>query len=1573
MMPPVNRECRLSRLTNPQRAAILICALVIAGGSSFAFQDVQRMIDRLRGQRVRQRLAEDMRLTPMIDRDAEAWLKRALEATERGDWKLAADTLSRIIDEYGDRTISLDDGQRYVSAARAARDVLAEWPKEGLEAYRLLYDAEAQQLLNRARADHDLNSLRHIARRFALTSVGPDAIDLLIDWLLDAGQGAESVDLIEQLRTLPGTAVPEWKNSLRLALAFALSDQQHRARELVAQMRSPDSDSDVASGTATARPLPADWDARIDAVAAFIERTESHPFGESLELQVVSWPQMLGFPATGGRMPALEPTVTPEDIWRDTLPGTQRLDYSLVQQVSMLTGRPPVWECVSDGRNLFYSCPEGVLARDLATFDLLWQSVPKGSPRDPRLTAFRVSVGTTDRNPDDRLDELTTMTLFHDYRGAISCGLGLVFAVEQFGTMNERFPTKQGVVDPNDSYAMGGSVEANSIRAFEADSGRAVWTRGRGGPQDDELKFAHFFGPPIVSGRSLLAVYQTGEDLNLAVLEADGNLVRRILLGSGRAGMFPMNGVLQPTVHDGTVFIPTGAGMFIALNAFDYSLRWLAAYDRVDSNRRQGNSVVFGSTRVFAQPDEWVSSPPVVAGGLVVVAPHDSDKLLAFNRHTGELAWEYDRGTSRYIVGADSRQVLIGGQQIAAIDVESGTARWINSDAQPTGRAIICGDEVFVPTSLGLSRISLDTGRETKPPSFSRDPLGNLFAIDGALYSISADFLNKYADVEKTRAAALLALKNNPDDLSAVLRLAWLAAMEREWEAALRLLDRADELSKAQADEEMPARIAHQRVDVLLNLAAESELSQRGEIIKRAATFARRADDRIRVGLAECDLLIGQKSPERAILRAMDLARVDGDETVRLEQHLDARTTVTLHDRILRAWREAGETARTKLQQATIDLARTALADGHANEAVRIGDAIDVFADRDAPEDLKALAARVNSLLGDHFAAARDPETAIYYWERAGAGDEIDQENLPATLQLAAAYLSPGPGLIGSPHDAHRNLTRIPERLHARPLPPELRALATELDVRTVGEAVAALEQRLPHGLRDPERQLPQVLRNTPALTIVGQDDIPHSVGLRDTASFLDPTRPSEPFAELIPMVKLSQVFGVQVSGAATNLTAWSNDLGPVIEDQPVVIRDWMTLDARPAAIAGLVGVLPAGARICAVGLATGRLMWPSLFIEGDGSQLPQPPVVHVGGMVVIATHANTLIGVPARQGAYPIWRRQFPGRPLSRLDVVGDRIVAIDAGAENLSLLHPGTGRIQRQYGLLVPSVKRVKEAQVEEALKNILKGAAGVTGVTEEELDVQTSSNFVSLTGGVVCRSGESRVVGRDVATGRTIWEHPFTDLITGILPLNEAHFGICRGRHRMAIVRADTGAIVKDLHVPGLQVPPLDAVLDPPPAGASNGGDRVMFYTRTSNDPPRYVLASFPIREGDMPWQHELGPIATVSKRMMRASPDYIAAVAYEFPPNDQPRQQRPFAVRQLPTLASARLFVFDKGGERRLIQSPFAFPVLSKPDDRWYSGLISDVAIFDDRIVAIGPDGYYVLGPAEEQAALGMIQP
>ena len=93
-------------------------------------------------------------LLPTSDRDAETWLKRAAEAASRRDWKLAADTLERVIDQHGDRTVTLDEGRRYFSAIHLAQAQIADWPPEGLAAYRILYDPEARRALSAAGVWH---------------------------------------------------------------------------------------------------------------------------------------------------------------------------------------------------------------------------------------------------------------------------------------------------------------------------------------------------------------------------------------------------------------------------------------------------------------------------------------------------------------------------------------------------------------------------------------------------------------------------------------------------------------------------------------------------------------------------------------------------------------------------------------------------------------------------------------------------------------------------------------------------------------------------------------------------------------------------------------------------------------------------------------------------------------------------------------------------------------------------------------------------------------------------------------------------------------------------------------------------------------------------------------------------------------------------------------------------------------------------------------------------------------------------------------------------------------------------
>lgn len=1553
----------------------LVCLAWTATAFAFQQQDVRRLIERMQDRADSRNPANEWRLSAMPDRDAERWLDRAREATEREDWKLAADTLSRVIDEYGDRTVSPDNGQRFYSAARAARDQFLKWPADGLTAYRLLYDGEAQGLLNQAKQSHDLDALRLIARKFPMTTPAPEALDLLANWLIDRGSGGEAVEVLEQLEALPHADISAWRIFSRMAVAYAITQQYEKSTTLIEQLRQH-------AETDPSR-VPSDWHDRLEAISAFVN-SGAAPKSDTADLLTHrAWPQILGPSYSLGRMQPTQPAITSEDVWRDLMPGSQRVDTAAITHLIRSTGRPPVWQCVSDGKAIFLSCPDGVMARDLGTFDLLWRSVPKAQPRDQSINQFRAATGISEPDNADQLDEMSTISLFHEYRGAISTAHGLVFMIEQFGTNGERYPTKKGVVHPNDSMMAANQGEPNSLRAFEADTGRAVWTRGRGGPANDELRFVHFFSTPIACGPHVIVPYQSGSDLNLAVLEPDGRLVRKVLLGSGRPGIFPFNAALTPTVHEGTIYVPTGAGLLIALNAYDHSLRWLASYDRVHLSRRQSHpqqqQIWVGAPRSYAQPDEWLSSPPLVVAGSVILAPPDGDRLLAYDRQTGELRWSYPRGRLRYVIGADTQRIILGGDKVMAINALTGAALWSNDDANPTGRPAFCGGEILVPTVEGLIRLNAQTGKEIGALLVSQEPLGNLLALDGALYSITPAAITKFPDIEQSRAAANQALAQNPSDWRALLRLAWLSAMERDYKASLDLMDRAEEFLTSSAHSDVLARIAHQRVEVLLNLALESDPLDRQPILQRATETARRPDDIIRASLAMIELLAERGDLESALEKSLTLLAHHGDQALAIESNLSARAIVPIREHIQRILQSSSANPTETTQTAERVITQFLTDAGDQTEALtRLAEGLARLADTEensTAESLAELTARIELTLGNRAFDAHDLETAAFHWERIISTDPRRPAAREALCRLALLYTKPGNEISPIPAEAERVLDLLAAHHRDAAVPSSVQ-LQMSPQTSAADGATAAMPDFIRHarsllpGPGSADRpSMPRILQSTPRLQIVATDEVPTSISRRDTVSFFDPSAHEDHRTPLVPIQKLSQVIGLNTEADARELSPWMIDLGPVIEDQISTIRDWATLDTRPAAIAGRVAVLASGLRITAVGLMTGRVMWPAIFADALNDSLPDPPIIHIDGLVIIATTANSIVAVPARQDGKPVWRRQFPGKPLGRLEKADGQLVAIDASSDTLTVIDPASGRVRRQYGLFIPGASKARELQVEQALKEIIDAARENLSIDDLEKAAEPIGQMVAVVGSTVCRAGQSRVVGRDVSTGRTIWDLPMSGLVVGLLKLNDKYLGICHGRHRIAVVDASSGQVVRDISARNLQLPPQDAVVDGPPGSQPLGGERLLIFARSTGESPQYVLASYPLGDGDKAWRQELGPLATISKRMMRASPDYIAAVAYEIRTDGQQRNlQRAWWARNAPILSSARLFIFDKGGERRMIESPFSFSLSRRPDDRYFSGLISDIIVLDERIIAVGPDGYYVLQAEPRQAAM-----
>jgi len=1469
-------------------------------------------------------------LVPPSDQDTESWLKRAEDAISRGEWKLATDTLMRVIEDHAYKTVSVNDGEQFVSALQRTQQILRNWPEEGLATYRLLFDPEVRTRLDQARAAHDVDALRDIARTFPLTGPGPEAMDLLATWLIDAHEGREAARLLRRLLDLPQGEIAADATMLKLAVAEALAGRYLDARHTLGILQ-----DQVESGRAQAS---AALSPRIVAVRKWIDDVESAAYADDADQHLEAWPRLLGPADRLGRMARVDVTAAGADLWSAPLPGSDRLNPGLVHRLIDTTGHPPVWQLAADGRRVFATCEAGLIARDMATFEFLWQAVPKRLQTDPRINQFRFETGMLNDN-SDRLDELTTRALFHEYRGAVSTAHGLAFIIEQAGTPGEEFPTMQGVVPLNDAIESDYYAAANSIVAYEADTGRMAWIRGRGGPPDDELRFAHFFAPPIAAGDRLIAPYQYREDLYLAVMTPEGDITHRVHLGTGKPGMFPMNGVLWPTVAGDTVFVSTGAGALVALHGRDYSLRWIGLYDRPDNLVHPARARGWGMRRgviALPQPDMWLSSPPLAVGDVVIHAPHDSAELLAFDIDTGALLWSRPRADHRYMVGSDGQRVIVAGRQIAAIRVQTGDQEWAYSADEPFGRPVISGSRLLVPTASGLVALHMDRGAKLDRPIELDRPLGNLYALDGALYSVSATQIDKFPDLERSRRIARRRLASHPDDAQAVLRLAWLDILQARWTDALERLDKAEAIYRRAlaADASTTGapgfldRLSHQRVNVLLNLAGDVPAEQRAEILAQAVSAARRGDDEVRANLAHAEHRAELGDGRAAFRQTLDLLERVPDQILVIEPQLRGQARILIREQLHRLWKAGGAAARGDLGQDIDERIERLIASEDDATLTQLAWGL-AFAPQAAALDLR---------LGRRAHAMRENESATYFYQRAARRAESPDTRAAALLNLAWLLAAPGEGMPAAPHaavDALNRLANLDGTVASGDLAPDL---AQAVGAQSVAGVVDRIQSFLPSALRDSADRLPYILYDRDALRMVDKEDVMQA-GLFPM-SFYDPNSAWGRFSELTPICILNQVKGLNLNPAHPERVYWTSELSQPPRFRPTPKNTngmgWMF----PAAVSGRIACLVADHEVTTIGLVSGRVQAPPLFPVDTPEPLAEPVVIAVDGIFVAAADANTLVAIDARPDARPLWRRHLGGHGIRHLAVVDGHLVAIGRNALELTVLNPHSGRIVRRFALVASSSE---------------------DGIPVGKLDVQDADAHVTIAGNVVARSGYKQVEGRDVHSGRIVWTVELDGLVKSISRLDDRHIAICYRGRRLVVIDVQKGETIREMNCNGLNMPPVDMVLDRP--GGNLGDQRLLVLAVADEEPNDYMLVSFPLSDRAESWRRPLKRYVTCNARMMRESPEYVAVVQYEV----AEAPERNVLGQPQRRLDNEELVVYDKATGDRLTSSVYRFsegdfPLTSRGRS---THLVTDVMIFDQRIIAVSPEGYRVLGIDEEQ--------
>ena len=495
-------------------------------------------------------------------------LQRAEDGVARGDWKLAIDSLQRVIDDPEGALVARsdgasEDGMLYESARRQATRRIASLPPEGLRAYQLLYDGQAKRLFDRARSEHDPAGLRLIASRYLLTDYGDDASDLLASWALDEGRPGEALALLtDVLELVADRDVPDPLLVGKQAAAYLMLGQNDQAAAIIAGYRRK---------ADPAQPVPG-W------FASLTSRPASYAWSAATSDEAFSSPYRLA--------PPIAPSLLESAPWVYELPGTTAdLWRRIFDDDPMAPLVLPSSQFVSDGTRLVVRKAAGCAALDAQDLVVLWESSGRrrsGSRRAARGAAAQRNVAPSPP-PAERVEDYIG--------GAISVAGGLVFTIERggvgAGTDVQNAPV---VLPPNP----GADVRENATRlvAYDARSGDVRWQRGASSPESakgpaDELVDVQFRAAPIGVGDRLWVPYFKQSDLFVAVLDpTDGALIHSTLLGSAREPISPAGPTLRLASSDGMVFVPSGYGALFALDAADATVRWAVQYERGSRPRR---------------------------------------------------------------------------------------------------------------------------------------------------------------------------------------------------------------------------------------------------------------------------------------------------------------------------------------------------------------------------------------------------------------------------------------------------------------------------------------------------------------------------------------------------------------------------------------------------------------------------------------------------------------------------------------------------------------------------------------------------------------------------------------------------------------------------------------------------------------------------------------------------------------------------------------------------------------------------------------------------------------------------
>lgn len=688
---------------------------------------------------------------------------------------------------------------------------IAAWPEEGKAAYRRRADPLAEHEFNTAKRTRDVEALDRLIDQYPFSSVVDDALALIANIRLDAGENAAAADALGRLLDREGGADRSVVVA-RLGLAWARAGNRAALEDLIRRVEKEPAGATVRVGGAEV--ALAD---HLKALASGVRETPS----PTAPLALPAW-EMLGGGPTGARL--AEPGVElAKAAWADVV-GLPRLDG----EDEFMMRRTMALVPTAEYRPLFPAVSDGILY----VHNGLALTAYNFFARQPeRLWQFRVPTPSGEVMFDNRVIFAPTVHEGRVYANLINSVGG---EENQLGYVRVKFPFPR-----------------RALFAFDAYTGKQLWKLGGRLLAESLEENATFATAPTPDGGRLYvgAVKQRlstdpFQHYVLCLDPATGKILWSTYVASGGTeinlfGNSTRESLGSPvSVTEDSVYYCTNHGAVAALDKKTGRIRWTYRYRQLQ---------VMPTRSVYVQKNrlEWVNSPPLAARGMVVVTPTDSHFLYALDARTGLPRWDRPRGQDvRTVYGAKDNTLVLGGERLELCDLATGrpVSAPMSDELRGTGRGVVAADGIYVPCQDKLRKVgwdgTWDENAARRWPGGLGDG-GNLVIVDGAAVLASQDSVQVFFDRRDQERSIVEALERNPDDPSVLYRGALRYLQSGDPSRAADLLSKtvARTAGSSRPGDEQLQRAARKRLFAVSMEAGRAEL-EAGRPAQAAEHFA---------------------------------------------------------------------------------------------------------------------------------------------------------------------------------------------------------------------------------------------------------------------------------------------------------------------------------------------------------------------------------------------------------------------------------------------------------------------------------------------------------------------------------------------------------------------------------------------------------------------------------------------------------------------------------------------------------------------------------------------------------------